>query len=307
MNSTSALPPHLRYDISRPKNQALPNVVPPNIPPDQANGLLSEYQAAVQEGRIPQLDLHVIRGQIEARLTVQGVAALGDLEERISHAVPSDTQEGAIPEDLRIDDPPGYLTSAQESAHLNKLDTKGISEMPFPAPPLPGGSSQDEKHPAELTARELERQMEHNNPLSQHNWLRLHTKLHPDGEAGDTESLASHDTKPAPRKRGGGGAGKNLAKQVGDKAFERARDGGSGDEDELGGLHGLPEDGASGGSARGKKRDPDSTYRIKGGGGGASKNGATAKGGKRKRSGEEVVGGSAVKKGKMEGEPGVVL
>ena len=201
------------------------------------------------------------------------------------------------------------LQKAQHSyeKYLKQLD-KGLDEpyvLSRPNEPTKDGQG-EEKHWAELTPREVERQAELLNPQSQHNWLKNHAKLNPNAgnEIDDNESLASHDnanTKPtASRKRGGNsGAKGNLARQVGDRAVERAREGWSPsaasnmEDDELAGEETL----GLGGSGRKRTKDPDSTYRLKGGkGGGTSK-------GKRKRSGEDLGAGSSAggKKAKVDG------
>lgn len=284
INANPALPPELRFNISLDASHSalasIPSVVPDDITPQTANEMLLEYTVAVQRGQIPHLDLNVIRHQLDEKLTAQGVTSVETLDANTSHAaVPAD--ETAWPEDIRGPDPPSLLTAEEEDAYLLRLDAKLGDPVSLDRMKEKEKDGGDEKHWAELTPREAERQIELQNPQSQHNWLKTHAKNGTDID--DTESLASHDTKPA---SGRGGKGKrDLAKQVGDRAVGRAREGfspstasaGFGDEDELAFVDEHP--------GAGKKRgrgDLDGTYRVKGGKTGSGK-------GKRKRSGEDVA------------------
>lgn len=283
INENPAIPPDLRFNIRPQPRHPPPIHVDPNIAPETANSMVAEYKHAVSTGQIPHLDLHVVRDQIEQRLAAQDAEPLDLLEASVPHPVSHASQ--TLPDEMLGQDPPGYMTAEHETDYLLRLDHK-LGVDPFS---LTGQGTkavfEEEKHFADLTPREQERQVELLNPQSQHNWLKTHTKLHPpNADVDDNESLASHDTKP-PRKRGN----KNLAKQVGDRAVERAREGfspsaasaGFGDEEEGSVLDDHPS------SSRKRARDPDSTYRVKGGksgGGGGNK-------GKRKRSGEDGGGG----------------
>ena len=315
LNQTPSIPPELRFDISIPArlSTSAATIVPPNITPEQGNHILNDYQNAVQNRQIPPLDLLVIREQIDDRLAAQGVTPLSKLEATVSH--PS-VMSNDLLEDIRAGEQPGYLTPDQEAAYLIRLDARlgdpyGLPKtQPLESQNIAGTAEERPKHHAEFTPRELERKVELENPQSQHNWLRNHTKLAHVGAGDlvdDNESLASHqDVKPptARRKGGGGGSKKdNLAKQVGDRAVERAREGyspgaGSGfEEDELA----VGDDAVVGsGWSKKRSRDPDGTYRLKGGKGGGS---SAAKGSKRKRSGEDVgsSAGGGGKKPKVEG------
>ena len=295
MNENASIPPELRFNIRPPPRHEPPLFVDPNITPDQANGLVAEYREAVSLGRIPPLDLHVVRGQIEQRLAAQGTEGLDALQARTPHPILRADQ--TLPEDMRLvndSEPPGYLTREQEDELLHRLDTKyGVDQYGLPlARHHPhgdgkGGLPDEDRNFAELTPREQERLTELLNPHSQHNWLKAHGKnTIPEAEVGDGDSVASHEGAPAkPRKRGGGKG--TLAKQVGDRALERAREGfspsaasaGFADDDELSML----DDGPSSSRKRGK--NPDTTYRVKGGKGGGEK-------GKRKRTSGEGDGGS---------------
>ncbi|KAK5120614.1 hypothetical protein LTR85_005972 [Meristemomyces frigidus] len=318
LNENPSIPPDLRFNIRPAPRHAPPIYVEPHITPEEANAMVAEYRDAVSLGRIPPLDLHVVRDQIEQRLAAQDVETLDKLSATIPHPTTSIGQP--LPEDIRGDDPSSYLTPDQETAYLHRLDTKlGVDPFTGPRPSNAETAKilEEEKHFATLTPREQERQIELLNPQSQHSWLATHSKSQPPGGIGgmadvdDNESLASHDQpKPAPRKRGGGGGGgnKNLAKQVGDRAVERAREGfspsaasagfaGDMEQDELS----MMDDQTAPSSGRKKGRDPDGAYRVKGGKGGA---GGPAKGKRKRTSGEDIgaSGGGSSKKARVSGE-----
>jgi hypothetical protein len=283
INQSAAIPTDLRFDVRTPAQRERAMYVEPDITPERSSVMLGEYTAAITKGIIPPLDLHIVRDHIDETLAAQGVIPLEELEHNVPH--PYAAGEEDLPEEDRGDEPPSFLSTAQEAEYLQRLDAKLGDRLSL---------DKDLEHPqvphqAELTPRELERHMELLNPQSQHNWLKLHSKMHASLDNDDTESLASHEggssSKPAGRKRG-----KNLAKQVGDRAMERAYDGmspsaASGfDEEELQTIE-------EPGSGRKRARDPDGAYRVKGGRGGA------VKGGKRKRLTEDATGAS--KKARM--------
>lgn len=286
LNQSPALPADLRFDISLPVQHTavgtIPSVVDADITPSAANDMFAEYTSAVQRGQIPHLDLHVIREQLDAKLRLQGVRSLDDLERSVSHTRP-DLDGGALPDEVLGDSPPGLLSSEQEDAYLARLDAKlGNGDPLNLSSRLQEGS--EEKHWAEMTAREVERQCELLNPQSQHNWLKNYATKNGGETVDDTESLA--DAKPA-RKR-------NLAKQVGDRAVGRAREGGGGspsvashggEEDELG-----MDDHLGPSSSRKKVRDADTTYRVKGGKSNSGTPSASASKNKRKRPASGVDG-----------------
>jgi hypothetical protein len=307
-NQNPALPPDLRFDISLPEQHTavaqIKSVVPDGITPEEGNTIQMDYHAAVVTGQVPHIDLHVIREQIDQKLSKQGVTPLATLEASVSHTT-FDGDANDLPEELKAEEPPGYFTSEQEAAYLLRMDAKlgdpdsaaKIREQQQKDP----STAADDKHWADLTPRELERQVEMSNPQSQHNWLKTHAnRAGPIAiDIDDNESTASHEAKPAR-----GGNKRNLAKQVGDRAVERAREGvspgaasGFGEEDEL--AFGEEPVAAAGGSAkkRGKAVDVDGTYRVKGGRGGAA-----AKGKRKRTSGEDVAPGSAGKKAKVEAD-----
>lgn len=311
INQNPSVSPRLRFGVDGmcegevpQRREAVAKVVDPDITPEEADRLYKDYIDAVKTGQTLRLDLPVMREMIDMRLAAQGVEPLSTMERNIPHAFADEE----LPGYLKGEEPhPGYWTTEQEFEYLKQLDKDLKLEEPNVLPragELPKDGSGEEKHWAELTPRELERQAELLNPQSQHNWLKNHAKLNPNAvqEIDDNESLASHDNvkASAPRKRGGNSSGKgNLARQVGDRAVERAREGfspsaASGiEEDELAGDDGL----GVGGSGKKRARDPDGTYRLKGG-----KGGSNAKG-KRKRSGEDLGVGSSAggKKARVDG------
>ncbi|KAK4556703.1 hypothetical protein LTR86_006274 [Recurvomyces mirabilis] len=359
LNENPSLPPNLRFNIRPPLR--LPPVVdiPDTVTPEHADQMVLDYQQAVRQGTIPHLDLHIVRSEVEYKLAAQESRPLDTL----LASLPSRPTADSISEDLLLlhhsrDDPPppGYLTADQEAEYLTKLDAKltdpltahRLSETAIPThSKIPSNSTtttpEEDKHFAEMTPRELERHVELLNPQSQHNWLKSHHKLGllEDGANGDTEILATHDqggnnssiSKPspsslttAPRKRGGGGtAGKNLAKQLGDRALERAREGGSpgvsggyegagyaGADEEMGmGGEGFGGGKRKGGGGVGGGRDGgDGAYHpkqgVKGSGSGGGGGGGGGSGGKakRKRSGGEELGAgssASAKKARIEG------
>lgn len=331
LNESPAIAPELRFNIRPAPRHPPPIHVDADITPEAAHALLAEYRDAVSTGRIPPLDLHVVRAQIDQRLAAQDVASLEDLSAAIPHPAFTPPPDKPIQEAFRGLAPPGYLTPDQEMAYLARLDAKHSHDPFAPLQPTKAAEQaklleQEEKHFAALTPREQERQIELLNPQSQHSWLKTHSKAQqPGGAAGgevdDNESLASHDhpppSKPAARRRTGGGGGgatgakNNLAKQVGDRAVERATREGTTRDGYSPSVHGDvdPDDvmaddvlasGGGSGSGRKRVRDPDGAYRVKGG-----KGGAGGSKGKRKRvSGEGVEGGGSSKKAKVGGGGG---
>jgi hypothetical protein len=330
LNSSPALPPHLRFDIFQAGEHStlssIPSVVPDNITPQQANDLLLEYTVAVQRGQLPHLDLHVLREQIEKTLAAQDVVSLEELEASVNHTIPP--PDGVLPDELVGEDAPGFLKSEMEDEYLLRLDT----ELGNPVTVSKEKEKEKEKERDktgfmedkfwnELTPREIDRKIELQNPQSQHNWLRNNTTRPTVADVEDSEGFGTQDVKPPGRIGGsgggsssGGGGGsaaaaapatpaastggkRNLAKQVGDRAVGRAREGFSpsaafpGDEEELAFIDDHPQS-TSKKRARG---DVDGPYKAKSSGG---KSGASVNKGKRKRTGEDTPGGSGGKKPK---------
>ena len=301
LNQNPNIPPELRFDVSLPNHP--PRVssgdvfVPPNLAPEEADSRILDYQHAMRQGKVTPLDVDEARAQINASLAAQGLQSLNTLEKGVSHPM-GEKAEADVDRDL------GFLSFEEEMEHLSRLDAR-LGTSGLPSDPRHRDVEQ-EKHYADLTPRELERKTEFENPQSQHNWLKTHTKVLGNDEDGDTESIASHD--PASAASGGKTANKrksagkgNLAKQVGDRAVERAREGSttafSNDEDELASDAGVGSASAAGGGRR-RAKDADGTYKAKGAKG-------TGARGKRKRSGEDMPGGAAGgKKARMESGAG---
>ncbi|KAF2719033.1 hypothetical protein K431DRAFT_287062 [Polychaeton citri CBS 116435] len=288
INNNPAISPELRYNVALPRMFKC-NSIPEDITPEAANELLTEYTNAVKMGSIPPLDLHVIRTQIENRLAVRETRLLGEMEEEVPHPV-------AIPNKVPEDTPLNYLSPEEEALYLQALDSKLDQNYPLP-------EYQNREAPSSLPLdlhqyhpKDLEKQLDLENPQSQHNWLKKNAKIQTEvGVGDDAESVTSHEPASKSKKRGGKGG--NLAKTLGDKALERARDTAVPaspsvtshiDEDE------MDIDLLTPGS---KKRggDPDKTYRSKGGKGGGSTKG------KRKRAqiGDETPTGSGSKKARI--------
>ncbi|KAK4962061.1 hypothetical protein LTR10_002558 [Elasticomyces elasticus] len=308
LNASPSLPPHLRFNIERGDYSLhVPAMeIPADISPEQANETFQTYKHAVQSGSLPAMDLQIIRHELDRKLAAQQTVHL----DQLAASLPSRPvkAEGAVPssDDLPTSEP-AYLAPEQESTYLSSLDARlgdnGSHNREAPTPL----STSEEKHFAEMTPRELERHVELLNPNSQHSWLAARQKLgilpgatavEIGGPDNDNDSVISHEPAAAavkaPRKRvRKPKADGDLAKRVGDKAVERAREevGGEGAGSPMvaGSVGGNgtgvadDEDVAAQGSASGrKKRDVDGGYHPKGG-----KKGAAS--GKRKRSGEDVT------------------
>ncbi|KAK5707569.1 hypothetical protein LTR97_000106 [Elasticomyces elasticus] len=308
LNASPSLPPHLRFNIERGDYSLhVPAMeIPADISPEQANETFQTYKHAVQSGSLPAMDLQIIRHELDRKLAAQETVHIDQLAAQLP-SLPVKAEGAVVPssDDLPTSEP-AYLTPEQESTYLSSLDSRlgdnGSHNREAPTPL----STSEEKHFAEMTPRELERHVELLNPNSQHSWLAARQKLgilpgatavEIGGPDNDNDSVVSHEPAAAaavkaPRKRvRKPKADGDLAKRVGDKAVERAREegGGEGPGSPLvtAGLGtnstGLAddEDVAAPGSGR-KKRDVDGGYHPKGG-----KKGAAS--GKRKRSGEDVT------------------
>ncbi|CAD0091413.1 unnamed protein product [Aureobasidium mustum] len=171
---------------------------------DTANNIIANAHRAFHNHEIPHLDFVRIRQDIEALLARKNAQSLVDMEAQIPHP----RYHHPIPP-LVAEADPAFLSSSHEDAYLTRLDNKlEPAALSDPRPPSPQPLSK-------LTQRELDREVELRNPLS--------------GGAAQTPATAN--------KR------RNLAKQVGDRALERARE----------------KEGSPG------TRDDDQTYRPKGG------------------------------------------
>ena len=264
----------------------------------------------MQTRTVEYVDLHAVRVQMLEKLAAQDVETLAMLENAVSRPTESADDLAAIGladgEDA-VPMPVSYLTQEQEDEYLERLDEK-IAAAEGAPPTLQSQAAQREKdldaplrdnrNMADLTPRELLRLMELNNPQSEHNWLKTHTKVLTNlGGDDDGDSVADGPSKASGSKRRTGKDQKTLAKQVGDRAVERAREGWSPGAGSAAGVGEDEEMVLEEGGGRKRAKDADGTYRLKGsrpsaGGGGKAK---------RKRSGEDLgVGGG--KKARVEGE-----
>ena len=285
LNQNPSLSPELRFELSYTGQPSIGNFIDHNITPEEANHKIREYQDAVKQAMLPVIDLDLARAQLEERLAAQETEPLAALEARVPHPISS--QQISVPDEDDLG--PGLMTYDQELEYLSRLDARLHPEPRYVASSMTRRYDKelapfDNHHWAELTPREFERQVELLNPQSQHNWLKVHNKVHQNLADDDNESLVSGEASKTSRKRGG--KDKNLAKQVGDRAVERAREGWS--------PSAASDEEVAVGAGKKRSRDPDGTYRLKGPKGGA------VKGGKRKRSGgEELAGG---KRRRVDGE-----
>lgn len=342
INQSPALPANLRFNLTRAGDdchtttalvqKAVPDAdVPADITPEAANAEILRYTDAVQQGRIPHVDLYIVRGRVEAALAAQGpVITLDALERAVPHPIVSTLAD--IPRDLQAEHPTGYFSSAQEEAQILRLDARlgdpaaalrsksaaagsnGRRGEEVAAPLLP-----DDKHWIELSTREVERQIELLNPLSQHNWLKANTKQTGGGVVDidelDGTPMATPDGGKSSRGGGGPATGskRNLAKQLADKAVDRARGGdasplgagggpgspgggGADEDDTFMDDHPTPTSSSASGKKRGRRGDDDDgEYRTKAKLSASSAGGSLK--GKRKRTGEAVA---AAKRAKVE-------
>lgn len=251
--------------------------IPPDFTPEQAMDLWQKYNRAVQMKELPADTLPVARQMMNDRLAAQGVRSLDAMQADVSRMQGMLSAEKLGEFDAGT--PRTYLTYEQEADYLSRLDARlGVSLGQIPANPQ--NETPDNRYWSELTPREQERQAELANPQSQHSWLKNHVKPATAVDVDDTESLASHDNgSKATRKKSGG---KNLFKH----AMERTRELSPWDSEKDLERQAL--------ASKKKGRDPDGTYRIKGGHSGGKA--------KRKRSGEDVTWSGKKLKTKVEAE-----
>ncbi|KAF2221844.1 IEC3 subunit of the Ino80 complex, chromatin re-modelling-domain-containing protein [Elsinoe ampelina] len=253
LNSTLQLPAELRYNIEYrkewPEAEGIDSLT-------RANRMLDQYVEMGHQGRISQGEVYQMRTSLESHVAALESRSLASLEKEVPHTFLDDTDLNSVNE---VADPVGYLTSQHESDYLDKFDlTWGdpLHGMPAPREKSPPAFSQ-------MTARELEREVELRNPLSVHNWLKQHNI-----NITETDDTKSDAGTPAGGKKGG----RNLAKKMGDRAVERARE--RDDGSPMSSAAGRDVDGEEeedGSSRRRKSRDADETYRPKGGRSGRSK------------------------------------
>ena len=326
VNSSPVVPPHLRFGgISAPGNRG-GGVEVADIAVEEADELLRRYaEQPVKPGNHSHAELHNIRDQVDMALARQEVEMLASLEKEVPRLVSPGNSDGGPERGEEW----GYLTPEQENVYLElaiaQLDERG--EISRQNRKFVGGeerwqnlgyyaaqlkkrqhSYEDDENDDELAIRmprigadptalrDLDRQMELRNPQSQHRWLKRQQSGTTGADGDEVESLTPHHG-PRARTSGKRKTGKKLARQMGERAVERAREfsGGSPGATSVGGDEEdwlAYEVGAAASKKKGK--DVDGTYRLKGG-----KSGGGGRG-KRKRTGEDVPAGSGKKKAKLE-------
>jgi hypothetical protein len=234
---------------------------------EAANAEISELRGLVQTGDYPHEVYANHAYRLEELLALKDARKLKDLEDSIPHPLPSHTDKG----DVDFVQRPEYQTMEMQEASLLAMDARQGDQFslaqPLPPAPIKFG---------EMSAKELDREVEIRNPHSVHNWLKRHGEKDAGAAAGDDAASEVGVSTPATgRKRAG-----NLAKRVGDKAVDRARGGdknrdegspasvrttGTTGETEAGEDEVMGDDTLLTASARKKGGDKDDTYRPKGG------------------------------------------
>ncbi|KAL1310598.1 hypothetical protein AAFC00_000873 [Neodothiora populina] len=206
LNDSLNLPRSLRYDLTFTRDRTTEY---DGYDLSQANAEIIDVHNAVQTGDCPQPMYQQFRTELEQTLSRRGVRRLEDLEDAIPHPV---ADEAA---DVDAVLQPEYLTTAQQDAYLLAMDAQSgdtwALTQTLPTPPVKF---------AEMTSRELEREIELRNPHSVHSWLKKHKREHEaaDDAASEAAAAAQATTPATGRKRG-----TNLAKKMGDRAVNRAR------------------------------------------------------------------------------------
>ncbi|KAI5247310.1 amino acid transporter [Aureobasidium subglaciale] len=247
LNTSLSIPEELRFDLSpAPKTQQPQEER--DITFEMANNIIANAHRAFHNHEVPHQDFVRIRQDIESLLARKDAKSLVEMEAQIPHPRYHHPISGPV---AKAD--PAFLSSSHEDAYLARLDNKlepaALSEPRIPSPqPL-----------SKLTQRELDREVELRNPLSVHNWLKKHGTIS-DMDAASEGGAANAQTPATANKR------RNLAKQIGDKALERAREKegspGSTVDNEEEGTAAAADD--TPGKPK-KAREDDQTYRPKGG------------------------------------------
>jgi len=229
---------------------------------DSANKMLREAYDLDRQGRYSHPQFSQMKASLEEHVAAKESRPLRTLERETKHAMYDPDMKLIIND---IADPIAFLTSTHEDDYLNRLDAKNGDSV------LQSGDDIQLATPpsfAKMSAREIDREVELRNPLSVHNWLKNHNVNLTLGENDEKSDVAA-----ATAGSGKKTTSRNLAKKVGDRAVERAKEKDDGSpmsssfpgnktdldliEDELG-LDDTPN--------RGKKpKDSDETYRPKGG------------------------------------------
>ncbi|KAI5203715.1 hypothetical protein E4T38_04925 [Aureobasidium subglaciale] len=250
LNTSLSIPEELRFDLSpAPKTQQPQDER--DITFEMANNIIANAHRAFHNHEVPHQDFVRIRQDIESLLARKDAKSLVEMEAQIPHPRYHHPVSGPVAEA-----DPAFLSSSHEDAYLARLDNKlepaALSEPRILSPqPL-----------SKLTQRELDREVELRNPLSVHNWLKKHGTIS-DMDAASEGGAANAQTPATANKR------RNLAKQIGDKALERAREkegspGSTVDNEEEGTAAAAAAADDTPGKPK-KAREDDQTYRPKGG------------------------------------------
>lgn len=255
LNSSLVLPPESRFNVKYREDWADRDA----IDMGSANKLLTEeYQ--LDQGSYSHPRFSQLKDSLEHHVAATQAQPLSELEARVPNLVyRNDAQFRRIADEFA--DPAAYLTYDNEEESLKRLDIQ-LGE-----PPSLPSVEKDPNAPlslSNLTPREMDREVELRNPQSVHNWLKKHNI-----NIGETDEKADlNGSAPSSKK----GASRNLAKKIGDRALERAREREEGSP--IGSVAGNkpepdgPEDELSFddfSDRRRKSRDADETYRPKGG------------------------------------------
>lgn len=208
-----------------------------------------------RQGRYTHAQFCQMKTSLEKHIAGKDARPLQKMEREIPHLA-FDTNDPVLRDSINeFADPVGYLTSEQEEECLKRLDARlGDS--------LSVADADKDAALANLSSREMDREAELRNPQSVHNWLKKHNI-----SIGEADEKAESSGAAPTGKRGRN----SLAKQVGSRAVERAREREEGSP--IGSVGGArdyeygDDDGAydDAPSRRRKSRDADETYRPKGG------------------------------------------
>ncbi|KAF2151857.1 hypothetical protein K461DRAFT_158170 [Myriangium duriaei CBS 260.36] len=223
--------------------------------------MLMEAKGLEQEGRYSHAQLVQLKASLQTHLAAADAQPLASLEAESPHLV-YNPRDHEFPEAMsEIANNVAFYSYENEEDFLKHLDNKLGEPLPLAT------NDKDQTGPnyfSNLSAREMDREVELRNPQSVHNWLKKHN-ISIDG----TEEKPDTDTPAASGKKGS----RKLAQKIGDRALERARERDDGSPigsvagnkpdmdlaEEDTGLDDVP-------SKRRKSRgDNDDTYRPKGG------------------------------------------
>ncbi|KAI5207896.1 amino acid transporter [Aureobasidium subglaciale] len=249
LNTSLSIPQELRVDLSpAPKTQQPQDER--DITFEMANNIIANAHRAFHNHEVPHQDFVRIRQDIESLLARKDAKSLVEMEAQIPHPRYHHPISALVAEA-----DPAFLSSSHEDAYLARLDNKLEPTAPLSEPRIPSPQPL-----SKLTQRELDREVELRNPLSVHNWLKKHGTIS-DIDAASEGGANAQTPATANRRR-------NLAKQIGDKALERAREKegspGSTVDNEEGAAAAVTGGDDTPGKPK-KAREDDQTYRPKGG------------------------------------------